>query len=196
MTLIAVGYPSTDIVQTDFCMSLTALIAKAKSTNQLALINSRSSIITNVRNQIVQAAFDVQADYLLFLDSDMVFPPDTLDRLLSHNKDIVGCVYLRRLPPHDMIGLPLEKTDKSEYFGLTQMKAIPTGVVLIKMSVFRKIRVPWFKLKFIEETNTTIGEDILFCEEAREAGLEVWADIELSHQIGHVGQKVYRYGNV
>jgi len=196
MPTIAVGYPSTDIVQTDFCMSLTALIAKAKSSNQLTLINSRSSIITNVRNQIVQAALDAKVEYLLFLDSDMVFPPDTLDRLLSHSKDIVGCVYLRRLPPHDMIGLPLEQAPGSEYTGLTQMRALPTGVMLIKMSVFEKIRLPYFKLKFIEETNTTVGEDILFCEEAREAGLEVWADIELSHHIGHVGQKVYRYGNV
>jgi len=59
MTRIAVGYPSTDIVQTDFCMSLTGLVAR-KRTQQLVLINSRSSIITNVRNHIVQAAIDAE----------------------------------------------------------------------------------------------------------------------------------------
>jgi len=195
MTRIAVGYPSTDIVQTDFCMSLTGLVAR-KRAEQLVLINSRSSIITNVRNHIVQAAIDAQCDYLFFLDSDMSFPADALDRLLAHKKDICGCVYMRRLPPHDMIGKPLEHNPTKEYAGLVPMAALPTGVMLIRMDVFKKIPLPWFKLKFIEETNTTIGEDILFCEQAIAAGFEVWGDIELSHEIGHVGQKVYRYGNI
>lgn len=46
--------------------------------------------IVRGRNDAIECALDVGAEYLLFVDSDMVIPKDTISRLIAHNKPMVG----------------------------------------------------------------------------------------------------------
>src|SRR6185503_9300822 len=48
------------------------------------------TIIPNLRNQLVKVAIDNKASHILFIDSDMRFPPDTAQLLKTHNLDVVG----------------------------------------------------------------------------------------------------------
>jgi hypothetical protein len=32
-----------------------------------------------------------------------------------------------------------------------------------------------------------MGEDIFFCKAARDAGLTLWADLDLSYRVAHIG---------
>ena len=54
-------------------------------------------MIDFARNQIVKKAIeDNECEYVLMLDDDMTFPPDTYFRLKEHNKDIIGVLAYKR----------------------------------------------------------------------------------------------------
>lgn len=186
--LVALGLPSGDLVHTDFALSLAMLCLNPGA--QVMLLNSRTSLVPLGRNQCVGAAQIMKATHLLFLDSDMVFPPDTLKRLLSHDKDIVGASYSKRVEPFH----PLTVTEEGELTyitaGLRRVKLLPTGCMLIRLRVFEALSKPFFNL--VTEGDQLRGEDYYFCEQARAAGFEIWCDGDLSLQLGHIGQTIHR----
>jgi glycosyltransferase involved in cell wall biosynthesis len=191
MTRVAIGIPSFDMVHADFAMSL-ALLAHAAKDLDLVFLNGKNSIVSTARNQIVRAAQELEAEWLLFLDSDLIFPPDTLKRLLAHSHDIVGATYRRRTAPNDMLGATLRPEADDYESGLVEMSYIPTGCLLVRLSVFEKFSSPVFRFAVDEERGETIGEDYLFSTEARQHGHRLWCDIDLSKSLGHIGQVVWR----
>lgn len=195
---IAIGLPSGDMVHKNHALSLAAMAFSYGM--KLTLLDSRSSIITNARNECVKQAQLNNADYLFFIDSDVCFPNHALVRLLSHKLDIVGATYHRRVPPFDVLGRTLTEGPTEVKTGLLEMAGLPTGLLLIKMSVFEKIKRPYFRLIHTEETEglpegDTLGEDYYFCNKMREAGIRMWCDVDLSYSVGHVGQWVFTPGN-
>lgn len=54
--------------------------------------NSREAL-TKAQNRIRQHFLEGGYDYLLFVESDLFVPRDTIKRLLSHEVDVVGSVY-------------------------------------------------------------------------------------------------------
>ena len=57
------------------------------------------SMLTESRHRLVAEALAWEADFMLWLDADHVFPPDTLMWLLAHNLPAVGANYPRRFTP-------------------------------------------------------------------------------------------------
>lgn len=195
---IAIGLPSGDMVHKNHALSLAAMAFSYGM--KLTLLDSRSSIITNARNECVKQAQLNNADYLFFIDSDVCFPNHALVRLLSHKLDIVGATYHRRVPPFDVLGRTLTEGPTEVKTGLLEMAGLPTGLLLIKMRVFDKIKRPYFRLIHTEESEglpegDTLGEDYYFCNKMREAGVKMWCDVDLSYSVGHVGQWVFTPGN-
>ena len=147
------------------------------------------------RNKLVRVALESRADYVFFMDDDLVFPADALERLVAHDKDIIGPVYCQRNPPHVTLGNPL---DADVHFGLGKMNYIPGGLMLMKIRIFSKMKPPWFKFKWRSDKATkdnpdgTIGEDVGFCWHAREKGFEVWCDYDLSYECTHLGESHIR----
>jgi hypothetical protein len=70
--------------------------------------------------------------------------------------------------------------------GLVGMRHLPLGVMLIRMSVFDRLTKPYFRIPFVEGEDN-YGEDLDFCNRAREAGFQVWCDVSASNEIGHLG---------
>jgi hypothetical protein len=191
---IAIGIPSGDFVDAEFCMSLTTMMAEHRIPH--VLINARGCYVYKGRNFCVKTAQAKKCSKLLFLDSDMTFPPLTLIRLLSHQKDIVGAMYSRRVAPFTNLGTPTDKTmtKVNTQTPLVEMDMLPTGVLLIDMKVFDKLERPYFYHRLIDgrDPDDDMGEDVYFCEKAKQAGFQLWADVPLSMQIGHIGQATYR----
>jgi hypothetical protein len=80
-------------------------------------------------------------------NTDMTFPPNTLVRLLSHNKEVVGATYNKRVPPFETLGrLKGQKPSEEDLAkgGIWPAELLPTGCLLIKMTVFQKIGWPYF----------------------------------------------------
>src|ERR1700744_5381825 len=89
---IAIAVPSGDMVHADFAMAF-AQLCLASGGFPLQLITVKSSIVAQARNTGVEHAKEFGADFIFFLDSDMVFPPTALLRLFLHRKDVVGATY-------------------------------------------------------------------------------------------------------
>jgi len=187
---VAIAVPSGDMVHADFAMAY-AQLCMASAALQLQLITVKSSIVAQARNNGVELARNCGADFLFFLDSDMLFPPTALFRLLLHRKDIVGATYTKRVAPFEILGTKLAEQPAVLSGDLLEMQRIPTGCLLINMGVFEKLSKPYFRFE-IDADGAIIGEDYVFCDRAREAGFRVWCDAVLSREIGHIGQSIYR----
>lgn len=110
----------------------------------LAIMNVNTSMISHGRNTSVQMAQANNCDYILWIDSDMRFPPDTLVRLLKHNKDIVGATYNKRVPPFDTLGKLKGEPRPISGKDLHEALLLPGGMLLVKMEVYKKLGWPWY----------------------------------------------------
>jgi hypothetical protein len=146
---VALCIPSFSTWMADMAMAFSALCGHTVNVKaaRLAMCNQKASMITMARNDLAQRALEMNADYCLFIDSDLVFPPDALVRLLSHNKDIVGATYNKRVPPYETLGKLKGAAPSIEVLqkgGLYEADYLPGGFMLIKTEVFKKLSWPWF----------------------------------------------------
>lgn len=199
---LAIGIPSLDMVHTDFMLSLLGTCMDIKSRpvpgfdgSKVSVINKRSSVIAQLREDIVADAKERKATHLLWIDSDQMFPTDTARRLLSHNKDVVACnIAIKRIP-----SLPTARRElrhypligdlvytKPESKGLEQVWKIGCGIMLENMDVYEKIPAPYFRFDY-NPTTGSVGEDWWHCELLRKADIDIWIDHDLSKQVGHLG---------
>lgn len=162
------------------------MLMRHEAARDIVLVNSKNSNLADSRNQIVNIALQHGSKWLLFFDSDMTFPVDTLSRLLSHDRQIVGASYCRRVPPYDLIGEPLGAPGTDP---LIRMARMPPGCLLICADVFLSLRQPYFVFGTAAD-GSAISEDFMFCDSVRHAGWEVWCDQPLTRAVGHVGQIV------
>lgn len=182
---VAIVVPSGTMVHMEFATSLVGLARKSEC--DIAISNPRTSMIELSRHIGVESALEDGADYILFLDSDMSFPDDTLNRLLAHDKDIVGCNYVQRHHPHKSMAYVTEIKDEP----LVEVTKIPTGVMLIKRKVFDGMSKPYFYHPV--KDGDIVGEDYDFCERARLHGFSVWMDVLLSLEVIHWGEMGFRW---
>jgi hypothetical protein len=117
--------------------------------------------------------------HILFVDSDVLPKHNTLQRLLSHDKDIVTGVY----PMMTRQGFAWSVTREKDFaIGVDQLPKnlfkvnyCGFGIVLIKFEVFEAIQWPYWKNVF-RPGSIEKGEDIYFCEKAKKAGFDIWCD--------------------
>jgi glycosyltransferase involved in cell wall biosynthesis len=189
--LVAIAVPSGDMVHADFALALAGL-CHASGALDVVIFSNKSSIVAEARNNGVAMAQDAGADHVLFLDSDMIFPRTALRRLLDHGLDIVGATYAKRVPPFQALGTALPQQPADAPPGLIEMARIPTGCLLIRMTVFDRLSKPYFHFGVDAARGLIVGEDYMFCDRARAAGLRIWCDGILSRALGHIGQQVRR----
>lgn len=189
---ILIAIPALDFVPTEFALSLATLMTQEIKDSvgrrvPLALWSQKGSIIMDARNAAVDYAQDVGASHLFFLDSDMQIPPSTLQRLVSAQKSVVGASYVRRSPPHALLGTA--KSSAPIRDGLCEMLNLPLGCCLINMTVFEKLPRPYFR--YVTAEGGSISEDTWFCMQCAEQGVQLWQHTGLTAEVGHVGSKVY-----
>src|SRR5438128_11686842 len=64
-----------------------------------AIIYAKGACIAENRNGNGERALAMGAEWILYLDDDQVLAPQTLLRLLKHDKDIISGLYVRREIP-------------------------------------------------------------------------------------------------
>lgn len=203
---VAVCIPSGESWKAPTAFQATCLAIYSAPHVAIVPINIRGEDTAQSRNRLVRHAIRSGAGWLLWIDADMVFPPDALMRLLAYDLDIVGVDYRLRGPPFKRIGLFMRDGDPkrtthvnraeaaAQQTGLVEMAVLGLGFVLVRASVFRKLPPPWFGRTWSRE-HASLGnpdgfstEDSYFCSVARHHGYSVWCDLDLSAQIQHVGE--------
>lgn len=129
-------------------------------------------------------------DYLFSVDSDITFPPDTLKKLLSHDKDIITGVYRQRvdnvLELYDINQHRLSENSRSTLgTQVFEIGGCGFGCVLVKSEVFRTIGYPQFEYHSALDHAHTFSEDNDFCKKARDRGYKLWVDPTVL--CGHIG---------
>lgn len=155
--------------------------------------------VTRGKNQVPFGGLEY--DYMMWIDSDIVFNNDMFMKLVEMDKDIASGWYCQ---PGGNFLTPVVETMNDEYFkenGSYEFLSAETmhdktesfkvdyigfGWVLIKQGVFEKIEYPWFAPKLIqigEEMQDVCSEDVAFCHDAKDAGFEIWVDP--TARVGH-----------
>lgn len=143
--------------------------------------------VDQIRNLIAEWA--QRYDYLFAVDSDITFKPDTLKRLLAHEKAIVSGLYIQRKPGQHI--LELYKNGKNipyndiKGLGLIEVDSCGFGCVLIQSNVFKDMGYPQFVYRSAIDHSNTVSEDTYFCLKARGIGYKVFADTNILCE--HIG---------
>jgi hypothetical protein len=188
---------------TGFAFDLAKLCAyegvtRCAKGGSLMIYQVPGTLIFNQRERLAEEAIKDGADAILWVDSDMRFPKDALEILLSRKLPIVGVNATTRRFPVVPTALDIDpetndlvKVNSKGKTGLEQVMGVGFGMVLIKKEVFLAAQKPWF---WFEQTDKggTIGEDIYFCAKAFDAGYQTVIDHDLSMHIRHIG--TYEYG--
>lgn len=166
----------------------------------MALLVTEGAYIPFNRLLLVNLAKEQGCEYLFFVDHDVVYPTDTLTRLLAHDKDVVAAHYnVRSIAPplgmaFDVAGerIPLIEYAPHDWrlphTELFQVGGIGCGCMLIKLPIFDKLERPFFQIR-IDGDEITVSEDLWFCNRVRRAGFELWCDPTL--KCYHMGEAAY-----
>ena len=183
---VVVGIPSFGMVSTYFLQSrLSQQFPLVSSAIDKIVLNKP---IADARNEIVEFALSQGANYIYWLDDDVIAPPDSFLRLYSHRKDIVNGVYWSKSnPPMPLVFRNhLEGPYWDWHVGdLIEIDAAGNGLTLVRTDVYKKIQDelggPWYSTDYssfqgVTETPSNNTEDLYFYWKARQVGYEVWCD--------------------
>lgn len=202
----------------DYVMSLVSSCAwLAEQGKTFTLINRTSSFVASARewtavfsqgsrwdvNEIGSGAFTY--DRLVWIDSDICWEVSALEKLLSHDLDIVsgvmpvdtsGRVGMTRFGDDGAPGV-MDWTDLMFEDDLLQVDGVSFGFLAVKNGVFEKMPRPWFKIQdvpvkgYSEDFRVNLGEDYSWCLNAQSAGFKIWVDKTVT--VEHVKEQHLRF---
>lgn len=170
-------------------------------TDCLQVDNYAGTMLTPFRGQ-------VPYDYIMWIDSDIIFKTEDLIELLKMNKDIAAGWYVQSnggiMSNQSTV---VENSNKQQLYekGSNKYETIEDmsrrtepfkvdycgfGWILIKKGVYEKIPYPWFVPRVIQlqKPDGTIledvcSEDISMCEDFRKYGFDIWVNPKV--RVGH-----------
>ena len=201
---VFIAMPCYDSVKINTMLSIFQLIQHlGRSKVEVGINTMKSPLIHQARNYLTSVFLTTQYTHILFIDSDVEFGPEAGLRMLVSDKDIITTPYRlkdeRLETPRYTVKFPDPKVIPILPGGLVEIEAGPTGLMLIKRTVFEKIikNRPDLKIKnpvkpeadkshefyynffdFAFEDGYTYGEDLSFCKLARKEGFKLYANTE------------------
>lgn len=155
--------------------------------------------IDNARNNVVEYFLKSKHTHLIWIDSDMVFDPEAIEILLSHDVPVCSGLVTRRHPPYNptiyavvpndkwiattnVIPFGTYPLDKPFYYPAS---GIGAAFMLLKRHVLEEMEKPYFASP---PTNrgTVRGEDYYFCMKLGAAGHKILYDPRIP--IYHMGE--------
>ncbi len=215
---VAICIPRHGDTRGDFTISLARMVAHSLTARppggerlELEIFSISSSDLPESRTRLLMKAIEWQARYLLWLDSDHVFPPDTLFRLLRHRLPVVGCNQPRRSEPTGPVAVKRNDKGEMEHVWTTEALAkagaveevwhVGLALCLMDMQILHQVKahveqgVGWahwapFDRRMMPGGGVRMGEDVSFFRELTEAGVKVYVDHGLSWEVGHIAERV------
>jgi len=186
--------PVYDIVEYERGLAKASIDALDRSQLDFTVQVCQGCVIELQRNLLIQPDEEAQAirqeivspyTHYLFIDHDVGFTTQDIVQLLSDDLDIVsGCYRPKDKPQFFVAGYMDEKCritgqcSSALKPGLHKIGWAGGGLLLVKREVFGKMEYPWFGKKVSKFANRAvlIGEDVYFCDNARQNLIDVWLD--------------------
>lgn len=192
--------PCMDMVHTTFLRSLLSL----RRVGEVNYALTCSSLIYDARNQLAKRAIDQNYDRVLWLDSDMDFSPDLMEKLsadLDEGREFVSALYFSRKEPRKPIifekcgcyyldtggtapiAVYYDEYPKDQIFPI---EACGFGGVMMTVDLIKRVQEK-YGLPF--QPALGFGEDLSFCGRVQQLGVQMFCDSRV--KMGHVGLKAY-----
>jgi len=191
---ILLGMPCVGNIPTKTVICLLQTIKK----DAVEPLIIQGSLVYDARDTIARFAVDNGYDYVLYVDSDMMFGEEDIQRLFTHDVGICSGLYTTRNGENQNVAYNKVVTRRQFPFrapklipdgarsGYGEIRAVGFGFCLIKTSVLKRM----FKhYKSLFEPFKGVGEDIAFCLRARRLGIKIYIDRDV--KLGHIGQTIY-----
>lgn len=182
---ILIAIPTLDYVHVDFMKSLLALTEAIECPHEISI--QSGTLVYMAREKLANKAINEGFDFVLWLDSDMVFQPTLLEDLQFSRKDFITGVYQARRP--GFTSCIFEKIDLDSF---RSVERYPSDIFRVEGCGFGCVLIKTEILKHVMQTYKTCfmpikgyGEDIAFCLRARDLGYKLYCD---PHVVcGHIG---------
>lgn len=211
MINVVLGVPHGDRATMQFynnVLLMQAETAKKYPDVQFTYAEIECHMVSLARNKIVQGALGLSADYIFWIDDDMLVPANAFNKLYEANEPVISGLYFTRLYPHtpqiyqyfpEKDGYaPLLKWED----GIFEVDAVGSGCMLVRTDIYTQLALapcayarkvplsPWY------EFLASRGEDFYFCDRLRDIGIPVLVDTTIIP--GHlstvpIGLKEYNY---
>ena len=190
---IFIAVPCMEQLDVDFVRSLMTL----EQIGEVMIDFVSGSLVYTAREELAKKATACGAEYILWLDSDMVFEPSTLKNLMEDiegGKDFVSGLYFRRRAEFNPVlyktirmgsrslgdSSVIEQYDDYPKDSIFEIDACGFGCVLMKTAMLWPMAEryhAYFQPLF------GYGEDISFCIRAKELGFKLYCDsrVKLKH---------------
>lgn len=196
-----------------FMLSLIELILLLKQHNYNVSVDPIffESLIPRARNaSVIKFLENEAATHLIFIDTDIMFKPHDIIKLIETDLPVVGASYPKKYLKDKSANYPVDFTingsiKKTEYEYIYEADYLPTGFLSIKKEVFQSIIEKNIVNKYINNidgystksnvfydffqctidpvTNYYLSEDYSFCNLCKHAGINkyVYSNIPLRH---------------
>jgi hypothetical protein len=186
-TDVAIVVPHTGSVSVWWAIRLSEL-----QLPQSTIVAKSTGALDLARQKTVEEALQVDPDWFLFLDSDVIPPADIFPRLRNRGVDVISGLYYMDHP--EAIHPAMWQLDENnspaitgfDKEGMVNVDAIGLGCLLVNRDVIDDIDPPWFRwTQGYEEhpwdlrqegENPGISEDFDFCYKIKQAGYEIYVD--------------------
>ena len=190
LTTYLIAIPCFDMMDTAFVASL--LCMRRVGASKVAFLSN--SLVYDARDRLTREAIESNADRVLWLDSDMQFGVDLMQRLaedMDTGMDFVSGLYFKRQFPvvpllsklQDDKLAPCLDYPKDQVF---EVDATGFGACMMSTKLLKDV-VDTFGSPFYPVAGH--GEDYSFCVRARELGYKLYCDSRI--KVGHVGAYVF-----
>lgn len=180
---VMIAVPCMEKIDYETVMCLMKLPAGTTKADVHARFIS-GSLIYDARNTFCMDAVKEKFDYIMFIDSDMLFPANVIDRLIDLNADIATAVYYGRTGNYaPQVYTEMLPTTEQRLETVSQRPDNVDGVFEIKACGMAccLVSVGLIKEMFARNINPFepfghLGEDFSFCVRAYDLGAEIVAD--------------------
>lgn len=198
---IVVAVPSNGTWTDDFghCLAmLTGYLGRTPLPGyddfSLDILKATGSNLPQLRFELLRESLKIGSTHILCLDTDMVFPKDTLHRLISHKKSFVAanCVTRTKNCIPTAVDFSTRKIYSHGRTGLQKVMHVGLAVMLMETWPLKLLRPPFFNFNWVEESQAHCGEDVYFCHKIQdETQAKFYIDHDLSNEVGHLGRVTY-----
>lgn len=204
--IVLIGTPWYGGFTHQYVMSSFNSIYELYPKYHLALTTSEGGQVHINRNVIFKEAYKLKVPYLLFIDTDMMWLPEHIDKLVRFDKDVVGGLCTTRRRPQKPCVYENDGNGRARPITTVpdtpfRCWAIGTGFLLLRREVIARVwdlkardgypfdpmphGLPYAKANI---ESAYLGEDISFCARLRKQGFEIWCHPDV--RPGHVGEIV------
>lgn len=162
------------------------------------------AVIQYARNELLKMFLDSDFEELVFIDSDQVWDPESLIKLIKSDKDFIGAPVIRKTEKEMYNVNSVSNTLEIDKNGYMVVDSVGTGMLKLSRNCIQKI---WdvsqeYVIDFKKEPNRmafeigindkghTLSEDYMFCQKWQNLGGVVYIDTSIDPY--HIGERIWK----